>query len=194
MEAAEFIRTLQELCEGKGCDDCPFHDIDRCDVRYVEDPEETVRIVEEWEKEQDRQKQEQEQHKTEQERRKLEYPEESSDLHAIIDELEYRIDKLEKKVSNEALIFREVSKRNQGSHRKLADRIAALEEYHVESMNEQKRTNMDALLAAFPNARMDNDGIPYACPNRLDAHYNCDKFENCLRCRHTHWLAEIEEK
>ena len=179
MEAVEFIRTLQKLCEGKGCDYCPLHDIDRCDVRYVEDPEETVRIVEEW--------------AAEQERKKTEHPEESSDLHAIIDELEYRIDKLEKKVSNEALIFREVSKRNQGSHRKLADRIAALEEYHVESMNEQKRTNKDALLAAFPNARMDNDGIPYACPNRLDAHYNCDKFENCLRCRHTHWLAEVEE-
>lgn len=193
MEAVEFIRTLQRLCEGKGCDDCPLHDIDICNVHYVEDPEEMVRIVEEWEKEQDRQKQEKEQHKTEQERKKPENPEESRDLHAIIDELEDRIDKLEKKVSNEALIFREVSKRNQKTHSKLADRIAALEEYPVESMNEQKRTNKDVLLAAFPNARMDNDGIPYACPNRLDAHYNCDKFENCLRCRHTHWLAEVEE-
>lgn len=63
----------------------------------------------------------------------------------------------------------------------------------VESMNEPKRTNKDVLLAAFPNARMDNNGVPYACPIRLDAHYNCDKFENCLRCRHTHWLAEVEE-
>lgn len=63
----------------------------------------------------------------------------------------------------------------------------------VESMNEPKRTNKDVLLAAFPNARMDNNGIPDACPIRLDAHYNCDKFENCLRCRHTHWLAEVEE-
>ena len=143
MEAVEFIRTLQKLCEGRGCDDCPLHDIDRCDVRYVEDPEETVRIIEEWGKEQERQKQEKEQHETEQDRQKQEYPEESSDLHAIIDELEYRIDKLEKKVSDEALIFREVSKRNQKTHRQLADRIAALEEYHVESMNEQKRTNID---------------------------------------------------
>ena len=101
MEAVEFIRTLQKLCEGKGCDDCPLHDIDRCDVRYVEDPEKTVRIIEEWEKEQDRQKQEKEQHKTENGRQKKEHPEESSDLHAIIDELEDRIDKLEKKVSEE---------------------------------------------------------------------------------------------
>ena len=63
----------------------------------------------------------------------------------------------------------------------------------VESMNEPKRTNKDVLLAAFPDARMDDNGIPYACPNRLDTHYNCDKFDNCLRCRHTHWLAEVEE-
>ena len=179
MEAVEFIKTLQKLCEGKGCDDCPLHDIDRCDVRYVEDPEETVRIVEEW--------------ANEKESEKPENPEESIDLHAIIDELEYRIDKLEKKVSNEALIFREVSKRNQAAHRKLADRIAALEEYHVESMNEPKRTNKDVLLAAFPDALMDDNGIPYACPYRLDTHYNCDKFENCFRCRHTHWLAEVEK-
>lgn len=132
MEAVEFIGTLQKLCKGKGCDDCPLHDIDRCDVRYVEDPEETVRIVEEWAKEQ-------ESEKTGQEQKKPDQPEESIDLHAIIDELEYRIDKLEKKVSNEALIFREVSKRNQGSHRKLADRIATLETYTVESINEPNR-------------------------------------------------------
>lgn len=63
----------------------------------------------------------------------------------------------------------------------------------VESMNETKRTNKDVLLAAFPDARMDDDGIPDACPIRLDAHYNCDKFESCLRCRNTHWLSEVEK-
>ena len=63
----------------------------------------------------------------------------------------------------------------------------------VEPMNEPKRTNKDVLLAAFPNAHMDDNGIPYACPNWLVAHYNCDKLEGCLRCRHTYWLAEVEE-
>ena len=63
----------------------------------------------------------------------------------------------------------------------------------VESMNEPKRTNKDVLLSAFPNARMDDNGIPYECPIHLVAHYNCDKFENCLRCRNTHWLSEVEE-
>ena len=79
----------------------------------------------------------------------------------------------------------------------LHDKTYALSEkvYHTPTeepikTQEKKRTNKDALMAAFPNARMDEDGIPDACPSRLDAHYNCDKFENCLHCRHTHWLSE----
>ena len=159
MEAVEFIRTIQKMCTGRHCDDCPLKENYKCNVIYTEDPEESVRIVEEWAKEQ-------ESEKTEQEQKKPDQPEESIDLHAIIDLLEDRIDNLEKKV---------------------------LEKYPVESMNEPKRTNKDVLLAAFPDARMGDNGIPYACPNRLDAHYNCDKFENCLRCRHTHWLSEVEE-
>ena len=159
MEAVEFIRTIQKMCTGRHCDDCPLKENYKCNVIYTEDPEESVRIVEEWAKEQ-------ESEKTEQEQKKPDQPEESIDLHAIIDLLEDRIDNLEKKV---------------------------LEKYQVESMNEPKRTNKDVLLAAFPDARMGDNGIPYACPNRLDAHYNCDKFENCLRCRRAHWLSEVEE-
>lgn len=36
----------------------------------------------------------------------------------------------------------------------------------------------DVLLAVLPNTHMNDNGIPYACLDRLDAHYNCDKFEN----------------
>lgn len=152
MEAVEFIRTIQKMCTGRHCDDCPLKENYRCNVCYTEDPEESVRIVEEWAKEQ--------------ESEKPEHNEELSDLHAIIDSLEDRIDNLEKKV---------------------------LDKYPVESINEPKRTNKDVLLAAFPDARMGDNGIPYACPNRLNAHFNCDNFENCFRCRQTHWLAESEE-
>ena len=185
MEAVEFFQCYYKMCNSNvsGCAGCEAQGID-CELT-TDEPERLVAIVEKWAKEHPG--------KPEQERQEQEHPEESSDLHAIIDALEDRIEKLDEKVSNEALIFREVSKRNQDAHRQLANRIAVLEKYPVESMNEPKRTNKDVLLAAFPNARMDNNGIPYACPNRLDAHYNCDKFENCLRCRHTHWLAEVEK-
>lgn len=69
MEAVEFIRTLQKMCTGRHCDDCPLSENYRCNVCYTEDPEESVRIVEEWAKEQESKKTEQENKKAEQEKR-----------------------------------------------------------------------------------------------------------------------------
>lgn len=61
MEAVEFIRTIQKMCTGRHCDDCPLKENYRCNVIYTEDPAETVRIVEEWEKEQESKRPDQEQ-------------------------------------------------------------------------------------------------------------------------------------
>lgn len=58
---------------------------------------------------------------------------------------------------------------------------------------EPKRTRKDVLLEAFPDAYVSLDGIPDACPLSLDKHYDCNKFQNCLRCKRSHWLAEVEE-
>lgn len=259
MEVMEFIKQKERMCDyhcGKACthDDsgeiCPAYNIN-CDT-MTDQPEQLVAIVEQWAKEHP-EKPEQEQQKPEQERQEPEHPEESSDLHAIIDALEYRIDKLDGKVSNEALIFREVSKRNQDAHRQLADRIAKLEQdnqdnaetmYKINKSNggmmrrivshkeriekleydvsvirnnlavlgdqiyalrekvdhtpteepsqtqEPKRTNKDVLLAAFPNARMDDNGIPDVCPLALDTQFDCNGFASCSLCKRTHWLKE----
>ena len=151
MKAVEFIKQRNRMCgyynnTPEGCYMCPaFNAAYHKDCEITTDnPERLVAIVEKWAKEHPEE--------TEQERQEPEHPEKSSDLHAIINALEDRIDKLDEKVSNEALIFREVSKRNQDAHRQLADRITVLEKDPVESMNEPKRTNKDVLLAAFPNA------------------------------------------
>ena len=61
MEAVEFIRTIQKMCTGRHCDDCTLKENYKCNVIYTEDPEETVRIVEEWAKEQESEKTEMEQ-------------------------------------------------------------------------------------------------------------------------------------
>ena len=122
MEALEFIRTLQELCTVRNCYDCPLGEKGRCIIIHAVNPEESVRIVEEWAAEQERQKPEQE--------REQERP---------------------------------------------------------------KRTNKDVLLAAFQDARVDDDGIPVACPLALDAQYDCNEFKNCSVCRRAHWLAEAQE-
>lgn len=69
MEAVEFIRTIQKICAGTDCDDCPLNAKNGCNVCYAEDTVESVRIVEEWAAEQGRQKAEQERQKPEQEKR-----------------------------------------------------------------------------------------------------------------------------
>lgn len=185
MEAVEFMRTHQRMCKYyEDCNDCPAKNVS-CDID-TDDPEGLVNIVSIWA--------EKHPEKPEQERQKPEHPEKSSDLHAIIDALEDRFEKLDDKVSNEALIFREVSKRNQDAHRQLADRIAALEKDPVESMNEPKRTNKDVLLAAFPRMVLYGD-VPALCPRIMDRdiHIQHCAGRSCDQCRHEYWLSEVEE-
>ena len=176
MEAVEFFKNYNRMCSTiDKCSECPAVNMKCCELT-TDEPEKLVAIVEKWAKEHPEE--------TEQERQEPGHPEESSDLHAIIDALEDRIDKLDEKVSNEALIFREVSKRNQDAHRQLADRITVLEKEPVESMNEPKRTNKDVLLAAFPNVDTS------ACPKVLDMNHKCDKRKLCAVCKHEFWNAD----
>lgn len=76
----------------------------------------------------------------------------------------------------------------------LADRVAALEKYPVEPMNEPKRTNKDVLLAAFPRMVMDGD-VPELCPRIMgrDIHIQHCAGRSCDQCRHEYWLAEMKE-
>ena len=202
MEAVEFLRNYDRMCSTiDKCSECPAVNMKCCEL-YTDEQEKLVEIVEKWAKEHPEE--------TEQEQQKPEHPEEAADVtkpkqdepcvKTIQDNLEgaifraialnkARIEMLEYDVS--------VIRHNLAE---LHDKIYALSEKvdHTTTekpiqTQEQKRTNKDVLLVAFPNARMDDNGIPYACPNRLDAHYNCAKFENCFRCRHTHWLAEVEK-
>ena len=209
MEAVEFIKQKDRMCDyysGRTCthDDsgetCPAMSID-CEIT-TDKLERLVAIVEKWAKEHPE--------KPEQERQKPEHPEEAADVtkpkqdepcvKTIQDNLEgaiyrsialnkARIEMLEYDVS--------VIRHNLAE---LHDKIYAISEKvdhttteEPSQTQEQKRTNKDVLLAAFPNARVDKNGIPDMCPLMLDSQYDCDKFENCLRCRHTHWLAEVEK-
>lgn len=196
MEAVEFMKKRTRMCDYYGddtcaCDDsrgvCPAIDMD-CSFT-TGTPEQLVAVVEKWAKE---------------------HPEGTSAatnpknnepcVKTIQDGLEgaicraiasnkTRIEKLEYDVS--------VVRNNLAV---LDDRIYAPREkvYHTptEESNqtpEPKRTNKDVLLAAFPNARMDSNGIPDACPLALDTQYDCNKFAHCLLCKRAHWLAEVEE-
>ena len=75
MEAVEFIRTLQKLCTGSKCYDCPLEEKGRCIIIHAANPEESVRIVEEWAAEQESKKPEQERQNPEQGKRMQEIEE-----------------------------------------------------------------------------------------------------------------------
>ena len=209
MEAVEFFQCYYKMCASyvNGCAGCEAQGID-CELTTAE-PEKLVAAVERWAKAHPEEA-ERERQKPEREQKKPEHPEEAADVtkpkqdepcvKTIQDNFEgaiFRAIALNK-ARIEMLEYDVFVIRHDLAE--LHDKIYALSEKvdHTTTMEpnktpKQNRTNKDVLLAAFPNARMDNDGIPDACPIRLDAHYNCDKFENCLRCRHTHWLAEVEE-
>lgn len=202
MEALEFLRNYDRMCSTiDKCSECPAVNMKCCELSTDEQAE-LVEIVEQWAKEHPGE--------PEREQKKPERPEEAADatkpkqdepcVKTIQDNLEgaiYRAIGYNKtRIENlEHDVF--VIRNNLAA---LHDKIYALSEkvdntptMEPNKTPKQNRTNKDVLLAAFPNTLMDNDGIPYACPNRLDAHYNCDKFDNCFRCKRAHWLAEVDE-
>ena len=216
MEALEFLRNYDRMCSTiDKCSECPAVNMKCCEL-YTDEQAKLVEIVEQWAKEhpeeteRERQKTERERQKPEREQQKPEHPEEAADatkpkqdepcVKTIHDNLEgaiyraialnkSRIEMLEYDVS---VIRHDLAELHDKTYT-LSEKVYHTPAEEPSQTQDKKRTNKDVLLAAFPNARMDDNGIPYACPNHLVAHYNCDKFDNCLRCRNTHWLAEVEE-
>lgn len=53
----------------------------------------------------------------------------------------------------------------------------------------KKRTRMDVLVEAFPEAVCDAHGVPCACPRDFGL-TKCGGGD-CVECRHEHWCAEV---
>lgn len=188
-EMVRIIREKDRMCNTYECAECRAESI-VCDFYSAnKDLEKLIQIVDAW---------------------SIEHPDKEQQVEVKKEQscgnntLEERVDHLEKccdEMNEKLTCFIHDTVDEVQAIKKLAEhqdefmqtKCVHVDSAEVESMNEPKRTNKDVLLAKFPDALMDNNGIPYACPNRLDAHYNCDKFENCFRCRHIHWLAEVEE-
>lgn len=55
-------------------------------------------------------------------------------------------------------------------------------------------TRKDRLLKTFPNAKIDNCGIPIFCPRWVDKDFNCNRKRlSCDACEKEYWLAEVDE-
>ena len=188
-EMVRIIREKDRMCNTYECAECRAASID-CDFYSAnKDLAKLIQIVDAWSIEH--------QDKEQQVEVKKEHSCGNNALEERVDYLEKCCDEMNERLTcfihDTVDEVQAIKKHAEHQDEFMQTKCVHVDSEEVESMNEPKRTNKDVLLAAFPNAFIGNDGIPYACPYRLDTHYNCDKFENCLRCRHTHWLAEVEE-
>ena len=188
-EMVRIVREMERMCNTYECAECRARGIDCNFEANNKDLAKLIQIVDAWSIEH-QDKEQQVEVKKEQSCGNNALEERVDHLKKCFDEMNERLTCFIHDTVDEV---QEIKKHAEHQDKFMQTKCVHVDSEEVESMNEPKRTNKDVLLAAFQNARMDNDGIPYACPNRLDAHYNCDKFENCSRCRHAHWLAEVEE-
>lgn len=197
MEAVEFIKQKARMCDyycGEACthDDsgetCPAESIN-CDIS-TDKPEQLVAIVEKWAKEHPEETSAATYHKSDEPCVKTIRDDLEGAIYRAIASHKTRIENLDHDVF---VIWNNLAV--------LGDQIYALREKvdHTPTMEsgqtpEQKRTNKDALMTAFPYTRMNDNGIPDICPRALDKNYNnCNDFANCSVCRCAYWLAEVEE-
>lgn len=176
MEVVEFIKQRARMCDyysGSPCthDDsgeiCPAHNIN-C-YTMTDQLEQLVAIVEKWAKEHPE--------KPEREQQELD-----QGTIGYLDPTAFKEYYASYQSVKDLKVFCE----------QLADRIAALEKYPVEFMRKPKRTNKDALLAAFPNAEVGVDGVPKCCPKRVEAEYAHCRVD-CKNCLTEYWLAEVKK-
>lgn len=188
-EMVRIVREMERMCSTNECAECRAIGIDCNFEANNKDLAKLIQIVDAWSIEHQGKEQQ------------VEAKNEQSCGNNTLDE---RVDRLEKCCNemNERLTcfihdtvdeVQAIKKHAEHQDEFMQTKCVHVDSEEVESMNEPKRTNKDVLLAAFPNACMDDNGIPDICPYRLNTHYNCGKFENCLRCRHKHWLAKVEE-
>lgn len=196
MEAVEFIRQKARMCDyyyGAACihndsgETCPAQSID-CGIT-TDEPEQLVAIVEKWAKDHPEETSAATSHKSDEPCVKtIQDNLEGAIYHAIASN-KTQIEKLEYDV----YVVRHTLAALHDKIFALSAKIDYTPTMESSQTQEPKRTNKHVLLTAFPNARVDINGIPDMCPLVLDSQYDCNAFASCSLCKRTHWLAEVEE-
>lgn len=188
MDAVEFIQAHDRMCayHEKNCGDCPARHMDSCGMG-TKNPELLVDIVRKWTAE----------------HCEVSKADESRNVLELMVALTDKVDRLAEEIKAAEKMIEESRYVTDATFGEADERFAEVkallrekEEWAAEQEQqkaEPKRTNKDALLAAFPNARMDYNGLPDMCPLVLDTQYDCNAFASCSFCKRTHWLAEVEE-
>lgn len=174
MDALEFLQCYYAMCYHRhsrnGCGDCEAQEID-CELT-TDYPEKLVEAVEQWKKA---------------------HPEEAADATKPKQDKTSGI-KPEDFVNH---FVAEMLTRHEEQIEKLTQNVEKL----MQPVNEAeeptvkpKRTNKDVLLAAFPHASRDWEGIPTSCPKIADHRFVCEFGVGCNDCQRNFWLAEVEKE
>lgn len=174
MDALKFLQCYYAMCYHRhspnGCGDCEAQEID-CELT-TDYPEKLVAAVEQWAKA---------------------HPEEAADATKPKQDKTSGI-KPEDFVNH---FVAEMLTRHEEQIEKLTQNVEKL----MQPVNEAeeptvkpKRTNKDVLLAAFPHASRDWEGIPTSCPKIADHRFVCEFGVGCNDCQRNFWLAEVEKE
>lgn len=188
-EMVRIIREKDRMCNTYECAECRALGIDCNFVANNKDLAKLIQIVDEWSIEH-QDKEQQVEVKKEQSCGNNALEERVDHLKKCFDEMNERLTCFIHDTVDEV---QAIKKHAEHQDKFMQTKCVHVDSAEVESMNEQKRTNKDVLLASFPNARMDKKGIPDMCPLALDSQYDCDAFVSCSLCKYTHWSAGVEE-
>lgn len=188
MEVLEFMKQKNRMCDyyvdgctrDGFCEICPAHDID---CSFTTDTlEQLVAIVEQWVKEHPE--------KPEQERQKPEQDDIEGAIYCEIISHKTRIENLEHDVS---VVRNNLAELHDKTYA-LREKVDHTSTKEASQTPDQKRTNKDVLLAAFPRMVMDGD-VPVLCPRTMDRdiHIQHCAVRSCDQCRHEYWLSEVEK-
>lgn len=188
-EMVRIVREMERMCSTHECAECRAIGIDCNFEANNKDLAKLIQIVDAW---------------------SIEHPDKEQQVEVKKEQscgdnaLEERVDHLKKCFDemNERLTcfihdtvdeVQAIKKHAEHQDEFMQTKCVHVDSEEVESMSEPKRTNKDVLLAAFPNARVDEKRIPDLCPLALDSQYDCNAFASCSLCKYTHWAAEVEK-
>lgn len=190
MDALEFVKTVQEICSWhKTCSECPFGcEKGGCDICTARDPREFVRIAEKWAGE----------------NRTDGTEKESRNVLELYECLADKVDLLEEKIKVARSMIEASRDLTNATFGEVDERFAEVDEKIALCMRmaneagkagnskeaKKKRTRMDVLVEAFPEAVCDAYGVPFACPREFGL-AECGGGD-CVECRREHWYAEVE--
>ena len=192
MEAIEFLKCYYAMCYHRhspnGCGDCKTQEID-CELT-TDYPEKLVEAVERWAKAHPEEAADATKPKQDEPRVKTIQDNLEGAIYRSIASHKTRIEKLEYDVS---VVRNNLAELHDKTYA-LSEKVDHTPTKEASQTPEQKRTNKDVLLAAFPRMVMDGD-VPVLCPRTMDRdiHIQHCACRSCDQCRREYWFSEVEE-